>query len=190
MELLNICKKYNKKSNEILSNLNYKFELGTTYVLTGKSGIGKSTLIKIILKVEEYTNGSIYIHNSNLREEYKSLILSKVGYLPQDTEIFNATVAENIAKMDNPDPMKVLKAAKLADIHDLILQLPNGYDTHLSSVIGALSGGEKQRLALARALYDDPQLLILDEPNSHLDEKGELALKNSINNLGYCNKKY
>ena len=180
MELLNICKKYNKKSNEILNNLNYKFELGTTYVLTGKSGIGKSTLIKIILKVEEYTNGSIYINNSNLREEYKNLILSKVGYLPQNIEIFNATVAENIAKMDNPDPMKVLKAAKLADIHDLILQLPNGYDTHLSSVIGVLSGGEKQRLALARALYDDPQLLILDEPNSHLDEKGELALKNSI----------
>jgi len=103
--------------------------------------------------------------------------------LPQDIELFEGTISENIARFGEVDPEKVVNAAKMADVHELILRLPEGYDTRIGASGGNLSGGQRQRIGLARALYGDPVIVVLDEPNSNLDEPGEIALGNAIQRL-------
>jgi ATP-binding cassette subfamily C protein len=104
-----------------------------------------------------------------------------VGYLPQDVQLFDGTVAQNISRFaEIPDPVKIVEAAKLANVHDLIMRLPSGYDTQLGENGSRLSMGQRQRLALARALFGDPAILIMDEPNSALDAEGEAALDRAI----------
>ncbi len=159
------------------------FELapGEALGVIGPSGAGKSTLARALTGVWSLTGGTIRLDGAKL-SHYDSEALGRyIGYLPQQVQLFDGTIAENIAKLAlAPQAEAVIAAAKKADAHDLILSLPEGYDTPVSAAGGLLSGGQVQRIGLARAFYGDPVIVILDEPNSNLDNAGSLALNAAI----------
>ncbi|QRM54609.1 type I secretion system permease/ATPase [Sinorhizobium sp. BG8] len=162
------------------------FDLGPGQALgvIGQSASGKSTLARILTGIWPPAGGNARLDGASLEQYGFDGLADHVGYLPQDVVLFEGTVAENIARMAvNPDAEKVVEAAKKAGAHDMILRLPDGYDTKLSANGGRLSGGQKQRVGLARALYGDPVLVVLDEPNSNLDAEGSMALNMAIRNL-------
>jgi len=147
----------------------------------GPSGAGKSTLAKALTGVWRPLAGKIRLDGAAL-DQYDASVLGRlIGYLPQRITLFDGTIGENIARLDaNPDSARVVAAARKADAHEMILRLPQGYDTRVSAIGGRLSGGQVQRIGLARALYGDPVLLVLDEPNSNLDLDGSAALNAAI----------
>jgi ATP-binding cassette subfamily C protein EexD len=166
-----------------IKSMSFKVQPGESVGIIGPSAAGKSTLAKAILGIWPTLNGSLRIDGAEVQHYNRDEIGPHIGYLPQDIELFNGTVSENIARFTNVDPDKVVAAAKKAGVHELILQLPDAYDTKIGVDSGALSGGQRQRIGLARALYDNPQIVVLDEPNSNLDEQGEFALSLTINIL-------
>lgn len=168
----------------VLRDISFRLEPGQALGIIGPSGAGKSTLGRAIVGAVQPNAGQIRLDGADLTQ-YDPDILGRVfGYLPQAVSLFDATVAENIARLDpQPDAAKVVAAAKAAAAHDMILQLPKGYDTPLSSLGGPMSGGQIQRIGLARALYGDPVLLVLDEPNSNLDNDGSVALNAAIRQM-------
>lgn len=160
----------------LLYDIQFSLSAGQTLGIIGVSGAGKSTLARILVGALPPTLGYIRLDGANIYQMDREILGPHIGYLPQDIQLFDGTIAENIARFGEIDVDKVITAAKIARVHDLILTLPNGYDTQLGEYGRGLSGGQKQRLALARAVYDLPRLIILDEPNSNLDSEGDKAL--------------
>ena len=167
----------------VLKNISLTIDKGDVVGVLGPSGAGKSTFARALLGIWPTANGNIRLDGADVFAWNRHELGPYIGYLPQDIELFEGTISENIARFGNLDPEMVVSAAKMADVHDLILRLPNGYDTFIGADGGALSGGQRQRIGLARALYGDPVVVVLDEPNSNLDEQGELALGNALQRL-------
>lgn len=171
------------KTSPILKGLSFNIDAGKTVMIVGPSGSGKSTLVRAILGLWPTLKGDIRIDGSEARYFDSQRLGQQVGYLPQGIELFDGSVAENIARFNTPDSDAVILAAKEAGIHELMLSLPEGYDTVLGPGGVRLSPGQQQRVALARAIYKKPRLVVMDEPNSNLDEAGEKALNHAISVL-------
>lgn len=163
-----------------LQDISFILEAGTTTMILGPSAAGKSTLVRAILGLWATSEGDIRIDGAESNRFDRSELGPQLGYLPQDIELFDGTIAENIARFREVDADLVIQAARDAGVHDLILALPEGYDTVITGQKGLLSHGQRQRIALARALYGRPKILVLDEPNSNLDEAGEQALNRAL----------
>lgn len=165
----------------ILNNASFYLGEGEALGVIGKSGSGKSTLAKTLLGLTRVAAGEVRIGGATLDQYDPDKLGSYIGYLPQNVALFSGTIAENIARMSTePDDAKVVEAAKRANAHEMIMSLSEGYKTIVQGDDGQLSGGQRQRIALARALYGDPVLLILDEPNSALDNDGSIALNHAV----------
>jgi len=168
----------------LLRMISFRLEPGQALGVIGPSGSGKSTLARALTGVWRPLAGKIRLDGAAL-DQYDPDVLGRlIGYLPQRITLFDGTIAENIARLDSqPDSARIIEAARKADAHDMIVRLPQGYETRVSAAGGRLSGGQMQRIALARALYGDPALLIFDEPNSNLDNQGSAALNTAIRTL-------
>ena len=167
-----------------LKTVNFTVEPGQAVGVIGPSGSGKSTLARALTGVWRPAGGSIRLDGAALDQYAPDVLGRHIGYLPQRVQLFDGTIAENIARLSpQPDSEKVVAAAQKADAHEMITQLPDGYDTNVTAGGGRLSGGQMQRIALARAMYDDPVIVILDEPNSNLDNDGSEALNRAIRAL-------
>ncbi len=157
---------------------------GKAMGVIGPSGSGKTTLARAITGVWPCAGGKIRLDDAALDQYDPDVLGEHVGYLPQRIRLFDGTIGENIARLSpEPDPRKIVEAARKADAHAMILRLPDGYDTQIKAAASRLSGGQIQRIGLARALYGDPQLLVLDEPNSNLDNEGSEALNRAIRQI-------
>ena len=157
---------------------------GQAMGVIGPSGSGKTTLARALTGVWRPAGGKIRLDGASLDQYDPDVLGQHIGFLPQRVQLFDGTIAENIARLSTaPDAGKVIEAAKKAAAHDMILKLPDGYDTRVTTGGGRLSGGQMQRIGLARAMYDDPVILVLDEPNSNLDNEGSKALNAAIRQL-------
>ena len=164
----------------VLKGISIAFNKGDVVGIIGASGSGKSTFARALLGIWPTSNGTIRLDGADISTWNRQDLGSYIGYLPQDIELFEGTISENIARFGDVNSEKVVAAAIMADVHHLILHLPQGYDTNIDANGGNLSGGQRQRIGLARALYGDPVIVVLDEPNSNLDEQGEFALGKAI----------
>jgi ATP-binding cassette subfamily C protein len=168
----------------VLRGLSFQLQPGQAMGVVGSSGAGKSSLARALMGVWRPNGGTVRLDGATLDQYDPDILGSYLGYLPQNVSLFEGTIAENIARLqESPDSAAVVEAAKKAAAHDMIVKLPKGYDTQISSIGGRLSGGQIQRVGLARALYGNPVILVLDEPNSNLDNEGSVALNLAIRNL-------
>jgi ATP-binding cassette subfamily C protein EexD len=167
----------------IIRGITMSIAKGDVLGVIGPSGAGKSTFARALLGIWPTSSGTIRLDGAEIFNWNRDELGPHIGYLPQDIELFEGTISQNIARFGQVSPEKVVAAAKMADVHELILRLPDGYNTAIGANGGNLSGGQRQRIGLARALYGDPVVVVLDEPNSNLDEQGEIALGRTIQRL-------
>jgi ATP-binding cassette subfamily C exporter for protease/lipase len=171
------------RSRPILQDVSLQAEPGSVTVVLGPSGSGKSTLARVLVGIWPEVQGEVLLDGRPLDGWSRTELGPHLGYLPQDIELFDGTIAENIARFAQVDSRQVIAAAQGAGLHEMILRLPKGYDTPIGEAGGLLSGGQRQRIALARAIYGEPALIVLDEPNANLDDVGEAALNQAVREL-------
>jgi ATP-binding cassette subfamily C exporter for protease/lipase len=171
------------RTEPILRDISLTLAPGTVLVVAGPSGCGKSTLARTMVGVWPDVTGEVQWGGLALAELDRIACGPDLGYLPQDVELFEGTIAQNIARFGELEPQKIIEAAMCTGLHDMILRFPKGYETTMGEAGNSLSAGQRQRIALARAVYGNPKLLVLDEPNANLDELGEQALYKSVQTL-------
>ena len=171
------------RAEPILKGVSVAVPQGTVTVVLGPSGSGKSTLARCMLGIWPDVSGEVLLDGLPIAGWDRNELGPYVGYLPQDVELFEGSIAENIARFGEVSPEKVIAAARSAGLHEMILRFPKGYDTPIGEAGHLLSGGQRQRIGLARAMYGDPVLVVLDEPNANLDDVGEAALVRAVQEL-------
>lgn len=164
----------------VLKGISFRAPPGASVGVLGASAAGKSTLARALLGIWPAQSGKVRLDGADMFHLDRAAVGPYLGYLPQDIELFEGSLGDNIARFGEVDAAKVVEAAQIAGVHDMILRLPQGYDTVIGAHGGVLSGGQRQRIGLARAIYGDPKLVILDEPNSNLDDVGERALGEAL----------
>ncbi|MEO1065906.1 MAG: type I secretion system permease/ATPase [Pseudomonadota bacterium] len=165
----------------IIQGINFDLKPGSALGIIGPSGAGKSTLARVLAGIWPAARGSVRVDGAAIEQWDPHHLGKYLGYMPQEVELFGGTVRDNICRFEpDADPKNIVNAAKVADVHDMILRLPDGYDTKIGEGGAALSSGQRQRIGLARALYGWPRVIIMDEPNSNLDAVGEAALVQAI----------
>ena len=168
------------RKEPILKGISALMPAGTVTVVLGASGSGKSTLARVLLGIWPHEKGDVLLDGEPILKWDRMGLGPHIGYLPQDIELFDGTIAENIARAGQVVSEKVIAAAEASGLHQMILRFPKGYDTPMGEAGGLLSGGQRQRIGLARALYGEPALVVLDEPNANLDDEGEAALVRAV----------
>jgi ATP-binding cassette subfamily C exporter for protease/lipase len=168
------------RATPILKGISFSVAAGTITAIVGPSGSGKSTLARVMMGIWPDVSGEVLLDGLPIQGWDRTELGPHLGYLPQDIELFEGTIGENIARFGELDSDKVIEAARCAGLHEMILRFPKGYDMPIGEGGHLLSGGQRQRIGLARAVYGDPAVLVLDEPNSNLDDAGEAALLKTV----------
>ncbi|MCB1885584.1 MAG: type I secretion system permease/ATPase [Geminicoccaceae bacterium] len=183
LEVRDLSFGYDRRESPLIKGLAFDLEGGACLGLVGPTAAGKSTLVRILVGVMRADTGVVRLDGVDMRQWDSEALGPHIGFLPQEVELFGGTIACNIARMAEPDTAEVLHAANLADVHEMITRLPQGYDSEVGDGGVRLSGGQRQRIGLARAVYGLPKLVVLDEPDANLDREGKRALGDAIERL-------
>lgn len=174
------------RQKPLIRNISFRAMPGEVVAIVGPSGSGKSTLLRLILGVRPLTAGTVRLDEADINQWSKASLGRFIGYLPQDVELFAGSIKDNICRFQEASPQSIVRAAQMANAHELILRLPSGYETEIGDGGTLLSAGQRQRIGLARALFGDPRLLVMDEPDSNLDETGQQALLLALSHAKQC----